>query len=142
MATTPTGNPTSGARVQSAPVYTELLPASERQLAVCDVAESKLRETENHRNIYQQICRKKQGKVCRFKDCNRRITSADAIFRCLCKKVFCSEHRFFTNHNCQFDRKARAKAKLSHELDPTNSDDPNPKHFKSFDEKQEPNSSY
>jgi len=40
---------------------------------------------------------------CAFVDCKKKLKLTD--FACKCKQRFCSQHRFYDNHNCVYDFK-------------------------------------
>lgn len=49
--------------------------------------------------------------------CNKKIGLLG--FECRCEHLFCSKHRFPTDHNCLFDFKKRDKEILKKSLDTT-----------------------
>lgn len=133
----PTGDPTAAAKVQATPVPAEQ-SAMELEQTVGDLAESMLREAEQHQSDCQKICGKKKRTVCPFTGCTNKIKYSDTFFQCVCRKVFCREHRFFANHKCPVDRRKMHQDWLANQLDLSKK----PKRLKSNYHKPESNSSY
>lgn len=52
---------------------------------------------------------------CQFPDCGRKVRLVDQI-ECKCKKVFCSKHKFRTEHLCTFDFRADEALRLEKKL--------------------------
>lgn len=46
--------------------------------------------------------------------CNRKLSLYD--YKCKCDKLFCSVHKYFTAHNCEYDYKTEYKKKLEKEM--------------------------
>ena len=46
--------------------------------------------------------KKKKKPICAFEGCKVHIKSTIPI-KCKCGKVFCTSHKLFSNHNCQYD---------------------------------------
>lgn len=47
--------------------------------------------------------------ACSF--CNKKLKFINT-FMCRCEKFFCNKHKFFDQHDCQFDFKTQARNKL------------------------------
>ena len=44
------------------------------------------------------------SKRCGLKDCRKKLSLVDeSVGKCSCEKVFCSKHRYASEHNCTFD---------------------------------------
>ncbi len=53
-------------------------------------------------------------KRCQQPDCKMKLKLTDQ--KCKCKKYFCSKHRHFTDHTCEFDYKTIEGKKLEKDL--------------------------
>lgn len=54
--------------------------------------------------------------VCAFSGCGRKLTLAEQTTVCKCEKIFCSHHRHFDDHSCDFDYKNQEKSILNKTL--------------------------
>jgi hypothetical protein len=55
--------------------------------------------------------------TCDFEGCKKRISIiAQLGSKCLCEKTFCPKHRFFKDHDCDFDYQARERERLMKQL--------------------------
>ena len=60
--------------------------------------------------------RKHSKKKCNVKDCNKKLSIAELqIGLCKCNKVYCSKHRIYSNHECDYDYKKENEDKLREE---------------------------
>jgi hypothetical protein len=54
---------------------------------------------------------------CDFEGCKKSISLIEQLCsKCLCEKMFCPSHRFFKDHDCDFDYKARERERLMNQL--------------------------
>jgi hypothetical protein len=55
-------------------------------------------------------------KRCNVKNCNKKLSIAELqIGLCKCNKVYCSKHRIFSNHDCDYNYKQENEKKLKEE---------------------------
>jgi AN1-type zinc finger and ubiquitin domain-containing protein 1 len=48
--------------------------------------------------------------ICAHEDCKKKLNLTD--FPCKCEKVFCTQHRYASEHNCSFDYRASSTTEL------------------------------
>ena len=56
----------------------------------------------------------KMPKTCQYGECKYKLKLSD--ISCRCKKYFCSKHRHFSDHSCEFDYKSDATKNLEKQL--------------------------
>lgn len=47
----------------------------------------------------------KKSVRCSFSKCNKKLNIFESLLKCSCGLIFCNKHRFYTQHNCQYDYK-------------------------------------
>jgi predicted nucleic acid binding AN1-type Zn finger protein len=52
----------------------------------------------------------KVKKICAFPTCKKKLTLVD--YPCRCEKIYCSQHRFPTDHVCPFNYKKLGETEL------------------------------
>lgn len=55
--------------------------------------------------------------LCNFEGCNNKIYLTDTILKCKCGKVFCRKHRFFKQHQCDYEYFEEFTKSLKEKLD-------------------------
>ncbi len=53
-------------------------------------------------------------KKCEMPDCRQKINLTN-VYSCKCGLFFCQKHRFYTDHDCQYDHKKQHQEKIERE---------------------------
>lgn len=78
-----------------------------------DDSKDNIDSTDNDRRDQNSNTKKKKSsKRCQFGDCKRKLGILSDVI-CKCGLKTCSKHRFFTDHNCQFDYKSENSKKIA-----------------------------
>jgi hypothetical protein len=62
----------------------------------------------------------KMPKICQYSECKCKLKISD--FSCKCNKFYCSKHRHFSDHSCEFDYKLNSHKQLEKQLVKVNGD--------------------
>jgi len=46
-----------------------------------------------------------EKKICAHEGCIKKLKLVELNIKCKCNNVYCSEHRYYTDHNCCYDYK-------------------------------------
>jgi hypothetical protein len=62
----------------------------------------------------------KMPKTCQYGECKFKLKISD--FSCKCNKYFCSKHRHFSDHSCEYDYRTNGNKQLEKQLIKVNGD--------------------
>lgn len=63
--------------------------------------------------LQSSVIKPKNKKLCSYSDCKKKLSIIDLSTPCRCEKCFCTAHKFYDSHDCQYNYKENAHAELS-----------------------------